>query len=74
MQLVNIVKALKPLNMDIDSYNCYKNNGLKKDEKYILKLKALADEPDYKLFGDVIDAIAAEKVTVEQESFLERIL
>lgn len=34
--------------------------------------EALTDDPGYKLFYDVIDAIAEEKVTVEQESFPER--
>lgn len=68
----NIVPALQPLNMDIQSYNRYKSSGLKKNDDYITKLKALAENPDYMLFNDVISAIADEKTTVEQESFLER--
>ncbi|MGN1415446.1 MAG: Wadjet anti-phage system protein JetD domain-containing protein [Oscillospiraceae bacterium] len=68
----NIIKTLEPLNMDICSYELHKNKGLKKDEKYIMKLKALAEDPDYELFDDVIEAISDEKVSVEQESFLER--
>lgn len=68
----NIIPTLQPLNMDIHSYNRYKSSGLKKNDDYIAKLKALAENSDYMLFNDVISAIADEKITVEQESFLER--
>lgn len=68
----NIIHSLQPLNMDIHSYNRYKISGLKKNDDYITKLKALAENPDYMMFNDVIAAIADEKITVEQESFLER--
>ena len=68
----NIINTLQPLNMDLDSYNCYKNNGLKKDDNYITKLKLLCDNPDYHIFNEVINAISEMKTTVEQESFLER--
>lgn len=67
----NIIHTLQPLNMDIRSYNRYKSSGLKKNDDYIAKLKALAENPDYMLFNDVISAIADEKTTVEQECFLE---
>lgn len=68
----NIINTLQPLNMDLDSYNCYKNNGLKKDDNYITKLKLLCDNSDYHIFNEVINAISEMKTTVEQESFLER--
>lgn len=68
----NIIHSLQPLNMDIASYNQYKNNGLKKNDDYISKLKMLSENPDYDVFSDVISAIAEEKSTVEQESFLDR--
>lgn len=68
----NIIHSLQPLNMDIHSYNRYKISGLKKNDDYITKLKALDENPDYMMFNDVIAAIADEKITVEQESFLER--
>lgn len=67
----NIIHSLQPLNMDIHSYNRYKSSGLKKNDDYIAKLKALAENPDYMIFNDVISAIADEKTTVEQECFLE---
>lgn len=66
----NIINTLQPLNMDIHSYNRYKDNGLKKSDEYISKLKSLTDSPDYNLFSDVITAIEEERITVEQESFL----
>lgn len=66
----NIIPTLLPLNMDSDSYNRYKDNGLKRDDKYIKKLAILADHPDYLLFSKVIHLIVENKVTVEQESFL----
>lgn len=66
----NIVPALQPFNMDIASYNLYKSNGLKRNDNYILKLNELTNEPDFAVFSDVISAIAHEKVTVEQESFI----
>lgn len=68
----NIIENLKPLNMDIQSYNRYKSNGLKKDDRYISALKTLSEDPDYMIFSNLITAIADEKVTVEQESFLEQ--
>ena len=68
----NIIHSLQPLNMYIHSYNRYKISGLKKNDDYITKLKVLAENPDYMMFNDVIAAIADEKITVEQESFLER--
>lgn len=67
----NIINTLQPLNMDIHSYNRYKGNGLKKSDEYISKLILLTENSDYNLFSDVIMAIADEKITVEQESFLE---
>ncbi|MGN0553994.1 MAG: Wadjet anti-phage system protein JetD domain-containing protein, partial [Oscillospiraceae bacterium] len=67
----NIVPSLEPLNMDIDSFERYKEKGLKRDEKYIITLQKLTEEPDYSVFYDVIAAISDSKVTVEQESFLE---
>lgn len=67
----NIINTLIPLNMDIHAYNRYKDNGLKKSDEYISRLKLLTDNSDYNLFSDVIGAIADEKITVEQESFLE---
>ncbi len=66
----NIVKHLLPMNMDTDCYNRYKNNGLPRDDNYIKVLRTLTDDPDYALFGGVINAIIENKVTVEQESFL----
>ena len=68
----NIINRLQPLNMDICCYNLYKSKGLKKNDDYIIKLLALTENPDYYIFRDVIGAIAAEKITVEQESFLEK--
>lgn len=66
----NIVRNLQPFNMDITSYNLHKENGLKKGDDYILKLKKLQKDPDYMIFYDVISAIANKKITVEQESFI----
>ena len=71
MRLKSIVPSLEPLNMDIDSFERYKNKGLKRDDKYITKLQKLTDDPEYADFYDVIAAIVKAKVTVEQESFLE---
>lgn len=68
----NIISMLQPFNMDIYLYNRYKSNGLKKDDKYISRLKGLCDNSDYRVFDDVINAIVEEKTTVEQESFLEK--
>ena len=67
----NIINTLQPLNMDIDSYNRYKENGLKKNDDYIAKLNELTLDSDYDIFKDIISAIVYEKVTVEQESFIE---
>lgn len=69
----NIIKSLKPLNMDLVSYNRYKSNGLSKNDEYIVKLKTLKSDKDYYEFFDVINAIIAEKTTVEQEAFLETV-
>lgn len=66
----NIVRNLQPFNMDITSYNLHKENGLKKGDDYILRLKKLQKDPDYMIFDDVISEIANEKITVEQESFI----
>ena len=71
MRLKSIVPSLEPLNMDIDSFERYKNKGLKRDDKYITKLQKLTDDPEYADFYDVIAAIVKAQVTVEQESFLE---
>ncbi|MGN0655390.1 MAG: Wadjet anti-phage system protein JetD domain-containing protein [Ruminiclostridium sp.] len=68
----NIINRLQPLNMDICCYNLYKSKGLKKNDDYITKLLALTENPDYYIFRDVIGAIVDEKITVEQESFLEK--
>lgn len=68
----NIISGLQPLNMDLISYNCYKSKGLSKGDDYIIKLSALKSDEDYYDFFDVIDAIIAEKITVEQEAFLEK--
>ncbi len=68
----NIINNLKPLNMDLISYNLYKSKGLKKSDEYIAKLSTLKANEDYCEFFDVIDAIVAEKTTVEQEAFLEK--
>ena len=57
--------------MDLISFNRYKSNGLSKNDEYIVKLSSLKLDEDYYEFFDVIDAIIAEKTTVEQESFLE---
>lgn len=67
----NIVPSLEPLNMDIDSFERYKEKGLKRDDKYIMTLQKLTEDPDYSVFYDVIAAISDSKVTVEQEIFLE---
>lgn len=67
----NIINTLQPLNMDIDSYNRYKENGLKKNDDYIAKLNELTLDSAYDIFKDIISAIVYEKVTVEQESFIE---
>ena len=67
----NIINSLQPLNMDLISFNRYKSNGLSKNDEYIVKLSSLKLDEDYYEFFDVIDAIIAEKTTVEQESFLE---
>ncbi|MGN0599670.1 MAG: Wadjet anti-phage system protein JetD domain-containing protein [Oscillospiraceae bacterium] len=67
----NIVPSLEPLNMDIGSFERYKEKGLKRDDKYIMTLQKLTEDPDYSVFYDVIAAISDSKVTVEQESFLE---
>ena len=67
----NIISTLQPLNMDIYSYERYKCGGLKRDDKYISKLQELSDNSDYSIFNEVIAAIAENKTTVEQESFLE---
>lgn len=66
----NMIHSLQPFNMDIVSYNLYKANGLKKNDNYISKLNELSNDPDYAIFNDVISAIAYEKITVEQESFI----
>lgn len=68
----NIISSLQPLNMDLVSYNRYKSKGLSKNNEYIVKLSALRTYEDYYEFFDVIDAIVAEKATVEQEAFLEK--
>jgi len=68
----NIINSLQPLNMDLISYNRYKSNGLSKNDEYIVKLSVLKSDEDYYEFFDVIDAIIAEKTTVEQESFLDK--
>lgn len=66
----NIVPELKPMNMDIDSLNKYKENGLKRDDKYLLALQKLTEDSEYIMFRDVIEEIVKLRVTVEQESFL----
>ena len=68
----NIINSLQPLNMDLISYNRYKCNGLSKNDEYIVKLSVLKSDEDYYEFFDVIDAIIAEKTTVEQEAFLDK--
>lgn len=68
----NIISTLQPLNMDLISYNRYKFKGLSKGDDYIIKLSTLKSDEDYYEFFDVIDAIIAEKTTVEQEAFLEK--
>lgn len=68
----NIINSLQPLNMDLISYNQYKSNGLSKNDEYIVKLSVLKSDEDYYEFFDVIDAIIAEKTTVEQEAFLDK--
>ncbi len=68
----NITNSLQPLNMDLISYNRYKSNGLSKNDEYIVKLSVLKSDEDYYEFFDVIDAIIAEKTTVEQEAFLDK--
>lgn len=68
----NIINSLQPLNMDLTSYNRYKSNGLPKNNEYIVKLSVLKSDEDYYEFFDVIDAIVAEKTTVEQEAFLDK--
>lgn len=68
----NIVSSLEPLNMDIDSFERYKKKGLKRDDKYIMTLQKLTEDPDYSVFYEVISAIINSKVTVEQECFLEK--
>lgn len=67
----NIINKLRPFNMDLTSYNRYKSNGLSRNDEYIVKLNILKSDEDYYEFFDVIDAIIAEKTTVEQEAFLE---
>lgn len=68
----NIVPSLEPLNMNIDSFERYKKRGLKRDDKYIMTLQKLTEDPDYSVFYEVISAIINSKVTVEQECFLEK--
>ncbi len=68
----NIISSVQPLNMDLISYNRYKSKGLSKGDDYIIKLSTLKSDEDYYEFFDVIDAIIAEKTTVEQEAFLEK--
>lgn len=68
----NILPLLEPLNMDIDSFERYKEKGLKRDDKYIMMLQKLTEDPDYSVFYEVISAIINSKVTVEQECFLEK--
>ena len=50
----------------------YKEKGLKRDDKYIMTLQKLTEDPDYSVFYEVISAIINSKVTVEQECFLEK--
>lgn len=66
----NIFPNLKPLNMDIKSFEKHKAMGLERGGDYLKKLSKLKDKPEYSVFFDVIDAINETEVTVEQESFL----
>ena len=68
----NIISSIHPLNMDLFLYNSYKSKGLQKSDDYIIKLSTLKADEDYYEFFDVIDAIVAEKTTVEQEAFLDK--
>lgn len=68
----NIISSIHPLNMDLLLYNSYKSKGLQKSDDYIIKLSTLKADEDYYEFFDVIDAIVAEKTTVEQEAFLDK--
>lgn len=70
----NIINSLQPFNLDLISFNRYKSNGLSKNDEYIVKLNSLKSDENYYEFFDVIDAIIAEKTTVEQEAFLDKLL
>lgn len=66
-----VAPSLLPMNMDIKAFEDHKSVGLKKSEDYINKLIKLKEDKDYEMFYDVIDAIARDRTTVEQESFID---
>ena len=66
----NIIPTLRPLNMNSDAYSAHTEKLLVRTDKYIQRLLDLLNDPDYEIFYDVINKIAQNKGTVEQECFL----
>lgn len=66
----NLIPVLLPFRMDVPAFHSHKQNGLKRSEAYLQKLSVLLSQSEFQVFHPVIEEILAEKMTVEQESFL----
>ncbi len=67
----NIFPNLLSFNMDCECFARYKNRGLLRDEAYLEKLAKTKKSERYSAFVPVINDILKNRVTVEQEAFLE---
>ena len=69
-KLKRVIPPLKPVYMDSESVEKYKSTGVKRDEKYLNRLKEMKENQQFSTFAKTIDALLKYKVTIEQEVFL----
>ena len=66
-QLREIFPSLLPMRMSVEDVEAFRNQGLRRSDEYLLKLRSAAEQ--YPMFREVIQAILRYGVTIEQEAF-----
>ena len=67
----SIIPKLQPYKMDIETFEAYKNRGIKITENaYKRKLEAMRNDERYCIFYDLLEAILESGVIIEQEMMI----
>ena len=69
-RLQSIFPTLQPLRMASIDIDRFAEQGLKRDEKYLARLRLAHENNDFPAFSEAIERILFYGVTIEQEAFL----